>query len=569
MAYGEVIDTGGILIPLIPEVITPAIEQPLRDGRYDQDQRGKLESCLQLGDRLLHLGTGLGLISTVAAKRIGGEAITSVEANPALIPLIEETHRLNDVAGVRLLNAVASAGERTGKVPFYLRKDFWASSLESDSRPYVALVDVPAVPISALMADAQPTVICCAIEGSELGLFDDVDLSTVRILILELHPEIYGQDGVARIDTALAKSGFRRADSTDSTALAVYDRASHPAEPAHSDTPAHADWPISEPRTLIATCMKDEGPFILEWLAWHKAIGVTDFVVFTNDCTDGSDLLLDRLDEMGELRHLPNPASASGSSYFQPAALSYVRLMREFREADFFLSIDVDEFLNIRAGDGRLTDLLSAAGPFDVMSVSENNHGSNQQERFEPGWVTEQFPKHSPETPGRWKAHRGVKSIVRLSDRIAKVRNHRPDIHPETVDVIWLDGSGRVREELLQDSEMNGFDCRRSYDLAVLDHFPLRSLESYLMKMFRGDVVVEGKRVSRRYWRTRNQNQNDSVDMSRGISMAREVHKRFENDGRLMAFHDACCEAHRDRIGKLLTEDDFRERREWILAEAW
>ncbi|MBL4556550.1 MAG: glycosyltransferase family 2 protein [Rhodobacteraceae bacterium] len=54
--------------------------------------------------------------------------------------------------------------------------------------------------------------------------------------------------------------------------------------------------------------MRDEGPYVLEWLAWHKAIGVTDFVVFTNDCTDGTDALLDRLDAAGEVMHLPNPA---------------------------------------------------------------------------------------------------------------------------------------------------------------------------------------------------------------------------------------------------------------------
>ena len=51
--------------------------------------------------------------------------------------------------------------------------------------------------------------------------------------------------------------------------------------------------------------------------------------------------------------------------------------------------------------------------------------------------------------------------------------------------------------------------------------------------------------------------------------MAREVHERFEQDDELMALHDACCQANRDRIDALLTQEDFRERREWILSEAW
>ena len=40
-------------------------------------------------------------------------------------------------------------------------------------------------------------------------------------------------------------------------------------------------------RTLIVTCMKNEGPFILEWLAYHRMIGVDDFLIYTNDCDDG------------------------------------------------------------------------------------------------------------------------------------------------------------------------------------------------------------------------------------------------------------------------------------------
>ncbi len=45
--------------------------------------------------------------------------------------------------------------------------------------------------------------------------------------------------------------------------------------------------------------MKDEGPFVLEWIAHHLAVGFTDLVVYTNDCSDGTDDMLIRLEEMG------------------------------------------------------------------------------------------------------------------------------------------------------------------------------------------------------------------------------------------------------------------------------
>ncbi|MEL6427490.1 MAG: glycosyltransferase family 2 protein, partial [Pseudomonadota bacterium] len=56
-------------------------------------------------------------------------------------------------------------------------------------------------------------------------------------------------------------------------------------------------------RALIVTTMRNEGPYILEWLAHHRAVGFTDFLVFSNDCDDGTDALLDRLHELGQIVH--------------------------------------------------------------------------------------------------------------------------------------------------------------------------------------------------------------------------------------------------------------------------
>ena len=54
-------------------------------------------------------------------------------------------------------------------------------------------------------------------------------------------------------------------------------------------------------RSLIVTTQKNEGAFLLEWLAHHKSIGFDDILVLSNDCSDGNDTMLDRLQDMGEL----------------------------------------------------------------------------------------------------------------------------------------------------------------------------------------------------------------------------------------------------------------------------
>ncbi|HSF91360.1 MAG TPA: glycosyltransferase family 2 protein, partial [Paracoccaceae bacterium] len=52
--------------------------------------------------------------------------------------------------------------------------------------------------------------------------------------------------------------------------------------------------------------MKNEGPFIPEWVAYHRAIGFTDIIICSNDSTDGTTELLDALDAGGYIKHFKN-----------------------------------------------------------------------------------------------------------------------------------------------------------------------------------------------------------------------------------------------------------------------
>ncbi len=322
-----------------------------------------------------------------------------------------------------------------------------------------------------------------------------------------------------------------------------------------------------QPHILVTTCMKNEGPFILEWLAWHLAIGVTDIVVFSNDCTDGTDALLDHLAYRGVLRHLPNPAVTMGSTSYQPLALKFTQEeILPMENYDYVISMDVDEFINIRVRNGLMSDLLESSPDFDVLTMTELNHGCNGHVDYEDRWLTETFPLHQKEMPNQKNARRGVKSIVRVSEKLQYLRNHRPET---TGDAIWLDGSGRAND-VMRDENVKGLDCRGTYDLVVLEHFALRSLHSYLVKMHRGDVVKSHKRVTQRYWRVRNRNGFQTSDMSMGAALARAYfNKHFRPDEALMSLHAECVEQHRRTIAALLKVDDFIERKNWILDHAW
>ncbi|SFJ71386.1 methyltransferase, FkbM family [Celeribacter neptunius] len=575
-AYSEKINVHGIDVPFVSGIITPKIERPMRKGHYEAGEVGFMRDILRPGDRLLELGAGVGVVSSAAASIDGVDAVLSIEADPTLLPMIRETWRLNGIENAELRNGVAMAesdAKDAQEVNFYVRQDFWASSMEPDSRAYERVEKVPAAGVETLLKEFRPTVLSCDIEGAELGLLDGADLSGIRHIIMEIHPKVYGPEGVRRIVDMLGAKGFLPSpEATTSGSVKRFDRVEvdgRMTEEQGIPQRVYKSWPVETPRILIVTCMKNEGPFILEWLAWHRAVGVTDFLIFTNDCTDGSDKMLDRLDDMGLVRHMPNPALASGSANFQPQALRYLHYTRQMREADYIISMDVDEFINIHVGEGKLTDLFEATGEFDVLSMSEMNHGSNDRLAYERDWVTALYPGHESPSPGWRKARRGVKSITRLSPRVQAIRNHRPDISPDLGEVKWLDGSGRARNEFMAEAEDNGWDSRDSYDLVTLDHFPLRSLECYLVKMHRGDVVVANKSVSNRYWRTRNKAEHHTSDLTRFRPQAQAEYDRLLQDDILAKCHDDSCAAHEARIKSLEGVPAFEQRKMWIFSEAW
>ena len=146
---------------------------------------------------------------------------------------------------------------------------------------------------------------------------------------------------------------------------------------------------------LIVTAMKNEGPFILEWAAYHLSIGFDQFLVYTNDCEDGTDAIWRRLAEMGFGAHEVNDdIKARG---VQKTALMRADDHPLTGQAEWLSCLDCDEFLNIQLGDGALDDLLAATPDADVHLISWRRFGAAGRMGYAEGLVTEQFTRAAPE----------------------------------------------------------------------------------------------------------------------------------------------------------------------------
>jgi Glycosyl transferase family 2 len=55
------------------------------------------------------------------------------------------------------------------------------------------------------------------------------------------------------------------------------------------------------PKSHIAICLivKNEAPYLLEWIAYHRVIGVDRFLIYNNDSTDETSSILEHLDRAG------------------------------------------------------------------------------------------------------------------------------------------------------------------------------------------------------------------------------------------------------------------------------
>lgn len=316
---------------------------------------------------------------------------------------------------------------------------------------------------------------------------------------------------------------------------------------------------LKNERVLIVTTMKDEGPFILEWLAYHRSIGVTDFLVYTNDCSDGTDEMFDLLQDKGHVEHRQNPYREVGLKP-QHAAYHDASESRIAAQADWVICMDVDEYINIHVGDGTLHDLFDAVGGANVISLTWRLFGNAGIVDFEDKFITEQFFRCAPKFIRKPHQAWGFKTMFRNNGHYKKYGVHRPKgLRPETLDQVkWVNGSGNpVPAKMLRTGWRSSMG-NRGYGLATLNHYSLRSAESYLVKRFRGRVNHVDRDQGLNYWFRMNNNATDDRSILNKLPAAKVEFEKLMADPEIRAMHERCLVAHKAHIASLMESPDYK-----------
>lgn len=178
------------------------------------------------------------------------------------------------------------------------------------------------------------------------------------------------------------------------------------------------------PRLALAAIVRNEAPYLLEWIAHHRALGIRDLLVADNASDDGSSELLAALDALGVVRRVPFPSPPGRA----PQLPAYAHLLGEVAPAtgaEWVAIIDADEFLvpeppapdapGARDPSAWLARVLAPlAAEADVGAVAMNwaIHGSSWLANHSAGLVTERFVRRARADFG---ANLHYKTLLRLA----------------------------------------------------------------------------------------------------------------------------------------------------------
>jgi hypothetical protein len=220
----------------------------------------------------------------------------------------------------------------------------------------------------------------------------------------------------------------------------------------------------------LAAIVKDERAYLVEWIAWHRLIGFDRLLVYSNDCSDGSDALLDRMAAAGLVEHHRWPTRTEVSAQVTAYADALGRAGTEW-----ILFVDADEFLCLHR-DETVAAFL-ARFPADVSAIALNwrMFGSAGHVWQGPEPVVERFVRAGPRG-----AHneRHCKTIARVAD-VEAPHVHRTYLARGR----YVDAAGRDIE-----IERMGFTPTVEHDLVQVNHYVVKSRAEFEAKRRRGNA---------------------------------------------------------------------------------
>ena len=161
----------------------------------------------------------------------------------------------------------------------------------------------------------------------------------------------------------------------------------------------------------VLTTVRNEGLYLVDWLAYHRALGVEEFFVYTNDNDDYSDALLKALNDADIIKLVFNEFDDGVRPQYKAYAHA-LQIMPEILDYRWVAAIDLDEYIvcnNKKYGSIiEYLDKMNAAGA-DAMALPWTWHDPQRATVWKDEPVNARFPAYRPDH------FRHIKSIFRVN----------------------------------------------------------------------------------------------------------------------------------------------------------
>lgn len=256
-------------------------------------------------------------------------------------------------------------------------------------------------------------------------------------------------------------------------------------------------------KITIVTTMRNEGAHLLEWIAHHRAAGVSDFLVYVNDCEDGCEALLKRLPGVTVVQ------LEDGDKPPQWRALKAAWDHPVVAEADWVACLDCDEFINLNSSLKDIPHLIERAGG-DAILLPWRLFGHSGLTQMSDEATTARFTHAAAEDMLYPAIGSFFKTLFRRAGPFRQLGVHRPrHKNPERHGLpVMKDGSGQALAGPLaeNDGQIMCWGQPIARDMVQLNHYSVRSAAEFMVKRCRGLPNHQSKQIDLTYWVERNFN---------------------------------------------------------------
>jgi FkbM family methyltransferase len=211
---GELVDIEGFSVLVDHYNYDESIVRALEGGHYEGQERALTKALIKPTDRVIEVGTAVGVVSMTAAVIVGPQNVLTFDANPDIVADARANFERNGLQAIKSRVGVLKNREMMGSsdetADFYIARAFWASRLNANEGDEGILrkVRVPVFCLEEEIASHDANFLICDIEGGEAALLYDADLSAIKTIIMETHYWSVGEAAIDGLMRKLVLSGF-------------------------------------------------------------------------------------------------------------------------------------------------------------------------------------------------------------------------------------------------------------------------------------------------------------------------------------------------------------------------